>query len=230
MENSIDHNALLLQVMAHDLLAPLTAIKWQTEILSKITPESGKYQTYLENINNSAVLGITLTKHAHVAGKVLTNSYTKDVEHVFLSQVIRTAAKSLELQYERHGLLLDIELQDTEEKQDIDKALTGLFVWAIAKFFLTCTPTNSTITMRGVSGREQDDTNTYDFIVSVPDVPEREEYVKLFKTPHARDAYDQTYIFVKLIHTIAPLLNVVVDASTQANLLAIEASFIKGTA
>jgi nitrogen fixation/metabolism regulation signal transduction histidine kinase len=35
MTEKLDYNALLLRILAHDILSPLTAIKLQTELLEK---------------------------------------------------------------------------------------------------------------------------------------------------------------------------------------------------
>lgn len=226
MTNTFDTNALLLQVMAHDLLAPLTAIRWQVELLEKTETADEKHAQYLKGINESSQLGITLTKHAHVAGKVLVGSYKKNLEHTSLPAVIRSAMDDLHLQYERHGISLEVEVDDEKSERDVDKALVGLYMWSLAKFFLSLTPANATVSIRGLSLSDAQGNDTYIIIGSVPGVPEQDECIKTFSAQEARGSYDQTFVFAKLMREVAPLIGVSASASTQANLLAVEASFV----
>jgi K+-sensing histidine kinase KdpD len=223
----IDHNALLLQVMAHDLLAPLTAIKWQTELLGReggqgVTP---KYMERLQGVYDSTQLGITLTKHAHVAGRVLVGSYVQDLVNVSLSSVIQASAMDLRFQYERHGLKLEVDVDDDQSTRDLDVELVGLFVWSIAKFFLSSAPANTTVSIRGLSAPRDGEGSTYVLIASAPGIPEAEKCVQTLSSLEATGSYDQSYVFAKLIHATAPLLGVTVSASVQGSQLMIEAPF-----
>ncbi len=228
MAHHVDHNALLLQVMAHDLLAPLTAVKWQVELLGRDNVPSAKRASYVKGITDSTELGITLTKHAHVAGKVLVGTYAKDESSVSLPEEVRVAVHNLRLQYERHGLDILAEVGDEETERVLDRQLTALMIWSIAKFFLTCTPAGSTVSMRGISGSAHDGSSLYTLIVSAPNVPDMQELARCFQESVARDPYDQTYVFTKLIHTAAPLLGASVNVETQTDLFALEVVF--GTA
>lgn len=222
---TVEPNALLLQVMAHDLLAPLTAVKWQVELLNKHGLDPVKRAQYLDNIADSTSLGIALTKHAHVAASVLIGTYKRNDEQGSLSTVVRAAAHDLTLQYERHGITLETDIHDDTRTRTVDRELIGLLVWSIAKFFLTCTPANSTVSIRGIPGTSEPDPSRYTLIVSAPNILDRDAYVTQFNAREARDEYDQTHVFTTLIHTTAPLLNTNVTAHTQENLLALEASF-----
>jgi hypothetical protein len=121
-----------------------------------------------------------------------------------------------------------VDVADEPDDRTLDRELTSLMVWCLAKFFLTCTPANSTVTVRGVAGESDTAKPLYTLIMTAQDVPERDMLVHLFTEVEARDAYDQTYVFTKLIHTIAPMLGVSAHASTQANLLALELVFGAG--
>ncbi len=225
MKYEIEHNALLLQVMAHDLLAPLTATKWQAELLNKENIAPAKRISYLQGIADSTALGITLTKHAHVAGQVLVGSYAKQDEQVLLPKLIREATHALRLQYERHGLDIIVDAADESKERVLDRELVSLMIWCLAKFFLTCTPANATVTVRGVQGEDETGAPLYTLIMSAPNVPEPDTLVRLFTSVEARDPYDQTYVFVKLIHAIAPMLGATAVATTPSNLLALELTF-----
>lgn len=228
MNDQVEHNALLLQVMAHDLLAPLTAVKWQVELLGRDNVPPAKRASYVKGITDSTTLGITLTKHAHVAGKVLVGTYDKDEESISLPEEVRTAVHNLRLQYERHGLDILAEVGEEEGERLLDRQLTALMIWSVAKFFLTCTPAGSTVSMRGISGSSSAGKPIYTLIVSAPNVPDMQELARCFRESVARDPYDQAYVFTKLIHTSAPLLGASVNVETQADLFAIEMVFGAG--
>ncbi len=220
-----DHNALLLQVMAHDLLAPLTAVKWQLELLGKAAPDDPKRFQYLQGIQDSTHLGIALTKHAHVAGRVLTGSYTTDPVEASLSSTVRRAAEDLRMQYERHGLMLEVNVDDIVSTQSIDVELVSLFVWSLAKYFLTCTPANTTVAIRGLYAAGDGESSSFTIIGSAPNVPDASACVDVLMHQQARGSYDQTYVFAKLIADTAKFINATVTASTQGDRLVIDAAF-----
>jgi len=220
----IDHNALLLQVMAHDLLAPLTATKWQVELLEKSYKDKEKREKYLSGISASTELGIALTKHAHVAGKILSNSYDGDITKTNLPAEIRQATAELKMQYERHGLILEAEIEDENKEREMDVSLTKLFIWSIAKFFLSCVPPQTKVTMRGFHAQKETD-KKYIFIVMADKVPNAQEYVNLVVAQEARGALDQSFVFSKLIKDIAPHLNVSYSADVQADGVSLEVIF-----
>jgi hypothetical protein len=220
-----DPNALLLQVMAHDLLAPLTAVKWQLELLERVRGDADKCEKYNKGIRESTELGIMITKHAHVAGKVLVGAYGQNPTDLSLPEIIRGVITPLHLQYERHGVSLDIEIDDEKQMRQLDKELVELFTWSIAKYFLTCVPAQTTVSFRGLCADREGGTG-YLVVGSAMDVPECDTCVSLFNTLEARSTYDQTFVFAKLIHETAVLLGVNVSASTQGNNVLVEAEFV----
>jgi hypothetical protein len=227
-EQTIDHNALLLQVMAHDLLAPLTAIKWQLELLAR-EGSSPKGVEYVRSLQQSSDLGITLTKHAHVAGRVLVGSYQADPIEQSLSTVVESSVRALVPQYERHGVQLDVSVEREENLRSFDTELVAVFVWSIAKFFLSCAPAKAQVLVRGMAVPDTS-ANTYVLIVSANDIPEADACVESFKKGTARGAYDHAFVFARLIHEVADLLGVDVSAETQGSSLILEAAFRGATA
>lgn len=224
MSKHVEPNALLLQVMAHDLLSPLTAVKWQTELLQKSGIDARKRTEYLESIAESTALGITLTKHAHVAANVLLGTHKRNNEQTSLAKTVRTAAHELKLQYERHGLSIDAAIHDDEHEVSLDKELLSLLVWAIAKFFLTCTPAQTTVRISGGVRASRGGGNAiYAITFDAPNVPVCEEYAVDFSAQEAKHEYDQTHVFTTLIHTIAPLINATVRAYAEDTKLFIAA-------
>jgi K+-sensing histidine kinase KdpD len=224
MHEHTDHNALLLQVMAHDLLAPLTAIKWQLELLARQGVQSSKGEEYLRSLTQSTELGITLTKHAHVAGRVLVGSYALDATPQSLPAVVERSAQALSLQYERHGVTLEVNVDAEPWLRTFDAELVAAFVWSIAKFFLTSAPPQATVSIRGMSVPDAE-ASTYVIMCSVSGIPEVEACVSAFNSVDAKGAYDQSYVFAKLARDVARLLGVDVAASVQGTGMLIEASF-----
>jgi K+-sensing histidine kinase KdpD len=219
-----DTNALLLQVMAHDLLAPLTAIKWQLELLNHAKGDSEKCEKHISGITGSAELGIALTKHAHVAGQVLTGAYRPMLEEGSLPDLITHVSTELVPQFERHALTLTTEIGAENGKRMLDAPLTELLIWALTKFFLTVAPANNQISMRGISVDSEESRN-YLLVVDGADIPEQDAAAALFEATHVRDAYDQGFVFAMLVQEAAKLLGATVTASSQPNLLAVEVVF-----
>ena len=151
MADKIDPHALLLQVMAHDLLAPLTAIKWQGELLARPKLDDTKRAEYVQNIRRSAELGITLSKHAHVAARVLGGAYTGTQECIKLHETLRTSAEALKEQYARHGLSLTVDVHDEGKERPVDRELIAFLVWLMAKYFLTCASAGASVALQGES-------------------------------------------------------------------------------
>lgn len=224
MNENPNNNALLLQVMAHDLLAPLTAVKWQLELLTRNGTFTPKGEEYLRNLAQSTELGIALTKHAHVAGRVLVGSYDADNAVQSLPAIVQQSASALESQYQRHGVTLEVAVDTEPYVRTFDKELVAVFMWSIAKFFLSCSPAQSTVSIRGVRAPVDTD-NTYVIMCSAAGVPEAEACVTAFNAVVARGAYDQAYVFAKLAHDVALLLGVDLSASAQSGGMIIESAF-----
>jgi K+-sensing histidine kinase KdpD len=222
MENNIDYNVLFLQVMAHDLLAPLTAIKWQVELLEGHLKNKEKTGQYLQGIADSTELGISLARHAHVAAKIFSNSYEGLVEEGNLSEQAKIAIDPLYLQFERHGLTLRSEVQVEDRKQNTDEALLKLFVWSIAKFFLTVTPPGTKVDIQGEYTQEE----KFCLKVRVPNVPDRDMLSHIFSgVNEIEGTFDQKYVFVKLIQEISPKLHVDYIIETQTKDFQFTATF-----
>lgn len=223
MEQKIDYNALLLQVMAHDLLAPLTAVKWQLELLNRDNIDTAKRNEYLQHLGESTELGISLTKHAHVAGRVLVGAYQSDNAMYSLPTILEGAAKALQSQYERHGVTLELSFDAESQNRQFDKELAGLFIWALAKYFLSCVPAQTAVSMRGMEA-SSDREGVYVIICSASNVPEVDACVSVFNSQEARGAYDEAFVFARLVHDVAQLLGITVSANRQGNGLLVEAT------
>lgn len=224
MTNTVDHNALLLQVMAHDLLAPLTAVKWQVELLEKNFGDKEKREKYLKGLAESTELGISLSKHAHVAGKVLSHSYEGDSEQTKVSEVIQEAVADMYLQYERHALVLKADIAEEEIEQGVDVALTKLYVWALAKFFLACALPKTEVSMKG-SRNGNGVTASYIFTVSVLNISNPETCIESLTTQENKGALDQSAVFSKLIHEIANILHVSMDVKIESGIFTVYSYF-----
>ncbi len=223
MTEKLDYNALLLRILAHDILSPLTAIKWQTELLEKNFKKRDKREKYIKGIENSTTLGITITRHSHVAAKVLSGSYEGVVEKANLPTVVKDSVADLQLQYERHGISLNIDIDEKNEHVlEMDIALLQLFVWSVAKFFMTCVPPQTTVL---TSGKKDANDNIFIFSVLADGVVDVKSCSEIFSSESSADAYDQKYVFAKLINEIAPKLGVVTKIKNNENTLTFEATF-----
>ncbi len=227
MAPEVHTHAMLLRVIAHDLLSPLTAIKWQTELMERPDISREKREGYFATIRSTTELGITITKHAHVAGSVLTNTYTGEPSMLAPSNAVDSACASLKPQFERHGIALVWDV-GTSEEQMLDSSLTGLLMWSIAKFFLACVPMNGTVRVTAGSniGKDDDGVSVYEVVCSSPNTIESDALVKVFTTLTPRTSLDQEYVFAFLIHEVArSLKNVSVSASMEQGSLTLRARF-----
>jgi hypothetical protein len=224
MANQAEHNALLLKVITHDLLSPLTATKWYAELLHSGGVDLDKQREYLRGIADAANLGISITKHVHIAGKVLTGAYSPDQSTFNLTDTVEHAARDLVAQYERHGVTLTIDIDKEDIDRTSDKELVGLLVWSVAKYFLSSAPAGATVAFRGLAS-ETIDRPTYSLLASLPNVPDRDERVQTFTTREPSGAYDQAYVFAELVHESARALDVQVTLGVQDNLLVLETAF-----
>jgi hypothetical protein len=204
-------------------------VKWQIELIEREGIMNAKQRDYLAHMQEATELGITLTKHAHVAGRVIAGAYDTDGTSGVLSSVIQAAALGLRAQYERHGVTLEAAFDEETHERTFDKELVGLLVWSLAKYFLACTPAQSTVSMRGMGAPAGED-GVYVLICSALDIPECEECVKVFNTQEARGAYDQAFVFAKLVHDVATLLHADVSANAQGTSILVEATFRHTTA
>ncbi len=221
----VNPHAMLLRVIAHDLLSPLTAIKWQAELMGQSAISREKRDSYAASIRSTAELGIVITKHAHVAGNVLTGTYAKDEASLVLSQVITSACASLRPQFERHGVGFEWAAADSGE-MPLDQSLIGLLVWSIAKFFLASVPMNGAVHMKADVVTKDDGTSRYELVCGTCDAVEPEALVRMFSTLTARSALDQEYVFAFLIHEVARSLgNVSVSILYEQGVLTVRSNF-----
>lgn len=217
-----DYNILLLKVLAHDLLAPLTAVKWQAELLRKNYKKKDKRERYLGGIENSTELGISLTKHAHVAAKVLSQSYELEVaDNINLGALIGKTVQELAQQYERHALELKTAVAESVQKQSVDASLLSLYVWSLGKFYLSSTPPHITV---NVNGEVQSEAG-YTLNMFATGVPEGEACAQAFDDTVEFDAYDQKYVFATLMKEVAPMINAKLEAHYKGDTLEVITTF-----
>lgn len=226
MKSEIDYNALLLKILAHDLMAPLTAIKWQSELLASGGHDKEKQDRYLRGVRDATELGITIARHAHVAGQVLTGTYEGMFESTVFSDTINEAVRDLKLQFERHALLLDAVIEETKGVHDFDISLLRLYVWSIAKFFLAAMPPHTSVQVRGAA-REGGAEKGYTLTMSASGILQAEKLVRAFKLEEMDGNLDQKFVFAKLIHEIAPYLASEADAQTEDGVFSITAVFMQ---
>ncbi len=222
----VDYSALLLQIMAHDLLSPLTAIKWQSELLERKIKERKKRGEYIDGIKKSVELGAAITRHAYIAAKVLTGTYAGDITKSKLSFVIEKIVSDLKLQYERHGLFLEADINDSNDEYALDTSLVSLFAWSVAKFFLSCTPAGSVVNVVGGAIGIED--NKYILEVSAVNIPNVKKYAEIISSENVSNMedHDQAFVFAELIHKIAPKINVDIKSHfTAEGLLSVKSSF-----
>lgn len=224
MSHPTEPHGLLLQVMAHDLLAPLTAIKWQSELLARPKLDDAKRAEYVQNISRSAELGIALSKHAHVAARVLSGAYTGTQEPGSLHETLRTAAEALREQYARHGLSLKTEFSDEGQQRAVDRELTGFLVWLIAKYFLTCASAGAEVVVRGEPILHEGAAK-YALTVRSLGVEGAEYRVETFTDTEAHHALDQTFVFTYLIQRVVSLIPCTVSVFTEQKNLVVRVLF-----
>jgi len=217
-----NNNVVLLQIMAHDLLAPLTAIKWQLELLEKGYKDKEKRERYLQSLASSTELGIALTKHAHVAGSVLAHTYEGVSEKAKLSEVVKRAVVDLVLQYERHALTLDVGSFAETREQDVDASLVQLYVWSVAKFFLACSSPYTKVSMNGAL---DSDTFTYIFTASTSNLIDTEKCMHVLTTQESAKSLDQMSMFSTLIRESATHLHISFDVKETSGFFTLTTSF-----
>jgi hypothetical protein len=152
-------------------------------------------------------------------------SYAPDPVEVSLTDVVRKAALDLKLQYERHGLSLEVEVDEDATLRQVDVHLVSLYVWSLAKFFLSCAPAQTTVSFRGLVAPNQNGGQSFVLIGSAPGIPEADVCVRTFSSEEAQGAFDHAFVFAKLIRTVAPLIKVSTTAAAQGNQLVIETAF-----
>jgi K+-sensing histidine kinase KdpD len=222
MADKPDPHALLLQVMAHDLLAPLTAIKWQSELLARSKLDDAKHAEYVQSIRRSAELGITLSKHAHVAARVLGSSYEGTQESIQLHEVFRTSAEALKEQYARHGLSLTVDVHNEGRERSVDRELMGFLVWLMAKYFLTCTSAGATVAIKGEQTTHNGKTE-YAFSMRSSGVEGAGYRAESFYDEEAHTTLDQTFVFSYLLRRVAPLVPCDIRVSAEQKELVVRA-------
>ena len=212
----------LLQIIAHDLLAPLTAVKWQLELLAHPSVTAEKARRYREGMQSSVELGIVLAKNAYLAGKVLQHSCALDLTPCSLGATVRAAAETVRLQFERHGLALETAVADEPRERTMDAQFVSFYVWVVTKFFLTCTSTGGVVR---VEGAQRATDGAYRLQVSAMTVPNADTYGRVLREDRDVTALDQSALFAWLLRTTAPVLGISFTVDAHDTTLSVESTF-----
>ena len=219
-----DPHALLLRVIAHDLLSPLTAIKWQAELLGGKHVSRKKRRAYIENIQASNQLGIMIAKHAHVAGGVLTKTYHAEPHEVLRSDVVQQTCVALAPQFERHSVALSAECAPDVAPHYYDPALLSLLVWATAKLFLSDAPAGGAVAARGIAFSHG--VSGYRAVFESADLQRAEDMVVTLNQQVPQNSLDQSFVFALLMHAVAEYLgNTQIEAEMYQGMLRVSLVF-----
>lgn len=195
---------LLLRVITHDLLSPLTAIKWNAELLEGRGMKAKNATERMKTMRESAALGINITKRISVAGRLLAEQYVPDPIPLKLEDVVAEAATDLMPQFERHALTLLADVRQSGSESTYDRELVALCIWSQAKYFLTCCASGSTTTVTAAPGI----VGVPEALVSVPHyqislhsdtVADAHDRVALFDQDEVQGAFDQSLVFSHLV-------------------------------
>lgn len=215
-----DPHAMLLRVIAHDLLSPLTAIKWQAELLGGKHVSRKKRGAYIENIQASNQLGIMIAKHAHVAGGVLTKTYHAEPRAVLRSEVMQQTCAALVPQYERHSVTLRTDCAADVAPHEYDPALLSLLVWATAKLFLSDAPAGGVVAARGVAFSHG--ISGYRLVFESGDLQRADDIAVTINDRVPQNSLDQSFVFALLMHAVAAYLgNTQIEAEIYQGMLRI---------
>jgi K+-sensing histidine kinase KdpD len=175
----------LLQVLSHDLLAPITAIKWQGELLAKNTKDMQKQKKYIDGIQESAGISIALLQYVGNTASVLRGEKVGERVLTNISEVLQGAWKNVEPQYARHGVSLDCHFDMVEKKDEYDVHMLQVLVWVIAKFFLSSAVAQQTVVVRGFSPTEEvSGLGAYTMTVSAEKIAHAENYAQMLTDPN----------------------------------------------
>ncbi len=137
--------AALLSVLAHDIASPLTALRWQTELLlgSSSMPEVEKTKT-LHDIHESVLTGIGVTQTVGYAVNVLRGDYESSVRLCSPREVVTEVVNMLAPQFDRHRVSITTTCGEMQEIV-VDSALLKLAVWALLKRALVEAPSGTAV-------------------------------------------------------------------------------------
>jgi hypothetical protein len=219
----------LLEVLSHDLLAPITAVKWQAELLEKEVKHAQKRNVYVSHIRDSVELSIALLQYVSMTIAVLQSSYVAKKTKENISDVISDTWKRIEPQYARHGVVLDASFDDVSEVCDIDVQRLQVFVWVVAKFFLSSVTAGQVIRVSGLSlAVENGGTCRYSMAVSAPHVTSVEVYKAIFNDVTQPISIEQgqqhTLVFAALIRDVAKDAGILFSAGIDTDIFTLECS------
>jgi hypothetical protein len=222
MHTPLRYDELLLRILTHDLLAPLTAIKWQVEILEK---KGNREEPHNVILQDSVAIGIALVKRAQVASVLMGGKYAIHPLPHMVASVLETVCVEIKTQCERHGVGLEWTCDPEKEPRIIDIDIVSLFVWSVVRFFLTFSEEKKVLSVRGVAP-PQGESGAYTFIVSGEESEEAKKAVAFFQGNDEVSATEERVLFSSLIHEIAQALAITVSMEVRDGVVIFDSAFL----
>lgn len=223
MSSESDRTALLLRVISHDLLAPLTAAKWYAEFLAKPRVSNTKREEYALGVREAAQVGISITKHIGTMARLFDEAAPSQALPCNPGTEAATAAAELQAQFDRHGVSLAVNIAPSAQSIRMDTDVFSLAVWAAAKYLLTAVGAGGSVEVLGGAG-----TNPHGHVPSV------EHYTVTLRSSTVEDAVlraaalsadrapqqlDQGSVFIHLLHAAAHRLPVRFESRADGHTL-----------
>ena len=222
----------LLEILSHDLLAPVTAVKWQLELLERDADDHTKREKYIHGMRDSAEISIALLQYVATTGAVLRGEHTSEKKNISISDVLEHAWRHIEPQYGRHGVLLDISCEAECGVRPVDVRLMQVFVWVVAKFFLASAVVRDTVQVRGFCLKNESGEEVgYIMTVSAPRVTNATTYQKAFNDPSRQILLESgspvhADVFAELIRVVAKEAGILFSAGIETDVFTFEASML----
>lgn len=136
----------LLTVLAHDISSPLTAMRWQTELLLEEKGLRTETRATLSSIHDSILTGIDVSTMVALAVSVLQGDHGIIVEKFNPIQTTAYVVAMLTSQFERHNVTLEYSVENVlVSDMQSDPTVFKLAVWALLKYTLSCANAGSTV-------------------------------------------------------------------------------------
>lgn len=144
-QDRLVHTALL-RTLLHDLLTPLTAIRWNSELLvdKHAKMERERLVRSLNDIHDSSILGISIAHKINSSIQILDGRFARQDKVHDVGETVAHACYELVPQYERHGVTL--ECQSIEKGElTLDPNLVDTLTWAFLKYMLSMATAGATV-------------------------------------------------------------------------------------
>jgi hypothetical protein len=228
--NEKNHTAVLLQIISHDLLAPLTAIKWQTELLNRESLSKEKEEVYKKGISDATEMSISLLQTIGNTAVLLKDEYTPHLSLSSVDSILKESWLKMQEQYNRHGIKIDASF-DQGMKKEIDTMILEVFVWYVGKFFLSFSLAGESVLIRGVCLKKDEKCEKYTMTVSTRIEENTHLYAHLFEEDSSfsekeiKNIPPHSYIFSEFIKKTASLSGILFSTGRNDDIFTFEASF-----